>query len=192
MCADRPEPIARAAFLFVMYKAECYKPSNTGRLIADVAPENFAFTWQRNTLPSDIASLLHNNRYEPMVVFPHEYAQDERCISEVPSNTGKIPLFIMLDGTWREARKMFRKSAYLHKFPVISITPNATSGYLLRESSHDYQLCTAEVGIEMLKLASDSQAAAALGDYFAVFRRNYLKGKPHLQRKNALADHPFT
>ncbi|MDI8992988.1 DTW domain-containing protein, partial [Salmonella enterica subsp. enterica serovar Anatum] len=34
---------------------------------------------------------------------------------------GKPPLFIMLDGTWPEARKMFRKSPYLDHLPVISM-----------------------------------------------------------------------
>jgi hypothetical protein len=75
---------------------------------------------------------------------------------------------------------MFSKSAYLDHFPVLGINPTVGSGYVLREAAHLHQLCTAEVGIEVLKLAGDVQAAADLRQYFQVFRRQYMAGKPHL------------
>ena len=53
---------------------------------------------------------------------PASYADAERPVfSQLPAG-GKPPLFIMLDGTWAEARKMFRKSPYLNQFPVFSST----------------------------------------------------------------------
>jgi DTW domain-containing protein YfiP len=54
---------------------------------------------------------------------------------------------------------------------------------LLRDSAHSHQLCTAEIAIEVLKLAEDSEAAAALADYFSVFCRNYMAIKPHALEK---------
>ncbi len=39
------------------------------------------------------------------------------------------PLFILLDGTWSEARKMFRKSPYLEHLPVLSLAPEQLSRY---------------------------------------------------------------
>jgi hypothetical protein len=50
----------------------------------------------------------------------------------------------------------------------------------LREAAHLHQLCTAEVAIEVLKLATDHAAASALADYFQRFRKHYIAGKPHL------------
>lgn len=184
LCAHVPAATARSAFLFLMYTGECYKPSNTGRLIADVAAESFAFVWDRTNPDPALLALLQNPRYLPYVVFPHEYATPQRCVSVVspPSaNTeGPIPLFIMLDGTWREAKKMFSKSPYIAQFPVLGIQPSASSSYVLREAAHLHQLCTAEVGIEVLKLAGDVQAASDLQQYFREFRRRYMAGKPHL------------
>lgn len=55
-----------------------------------------------------------------MVVFPASYADEQREVIFTPP-AGKPPLFIMLDGTWPEARKMFRKSPYLDNLPVISV-----------------------------------------------------------------------
>jgi len=183
ICTAIPTPSARSAFLLLMYTGECYKPSNTGRLIADVAADSHAYVWDRTNPDPALLQLLQQPDYAPIVVFPHEYAAAERCISNVPTElqTGaKKPLFVMLDGTWREAKKMFSKSPYLDGFPVLGITPTAASNYQLREAAHLHQLCTAEVGIEVLRLAADHQAAADLTDYFQHFRRQYMVGKPHL------------
>ena len=179
ICSVRPAPVAESAFLFLMAKGESYKPSNTGRLIADVAKNNFAFSWSRTEPQPELLALLNDNRYMPVIIFPHENAAPERCIHSAPVATGKTPLFIMLDGTWREAGRMFRKSAYLQHLPVLGIQPQALSDYALREATRDFQLCTAEVGIEVLKLAGEPGAAAILQDYFSHFREKYLAGKPH-------------
>ncbi len=184
LCALKPAPSARSAFLLLMYTGECFKPSNTGRLIADVAADSHAFVWDRTVPDPALLALLTDSRYAPIVVFPQQYATPERCIDSMPeavSAQGKIPLFVMLDGTWREAKKMFSKSPYLDSFPVLGINPASASVYALREAAHLHQLCTAEVAIEILHLAGDDNAAMALSDYFRQFRRNYMAGKPHLQ-----------
>jgi len=179
VCAAKPAPSARSAFLFLMYTGEAYKPSNTGRLIADIAEQNYAFVWDRTQPDPELLALLQQPQFQPIVVFPQQYAAAERCIDQVSTN-GKIPLFIMLDGTWREAKKMFRASPYLDQFPVLGIQPEQASSYQLREAAHDHQLCTAEVAVEILKLAGDDQASADLAQYFQTFRKHYIAGKPHL------------
>ena len=183
ICASKPRVSSHSAFCFIMYTGECYKPSNTGRIIADVIADNHAFVWDRTRPDASLLELLANPDYAPIVVFPQQYAESGRCINSplelVAVQNGKIPLFIMLDGTWREAKKMF-KSPYLATLPVLGIQPEQSSRYQLREAAHLHQLCTAEVAIEVLKLANDNAAADALAEYFAVFRRAYIVGKPHL------------
>lgn len=193
ICADKPAATAQSAFLFLMYTGECFKPSNTGRLIADVASDHYAYVWDRTAPNPALLSLLQNPAYQPVVVFPHEYASAERCIDVPPAAadlaaSGKKPLFIMLDGTWREAKKMFSKSPYLDQFPVLGLSPAKASGYVLREAAHLHQLCTAEVGVEVLRLAGDQQASQDLAQYFALFRRRYMAGKPHLVFQEAAFD----
>ena len=187
ICSHVPAPEANSAFVFLMYKGECFKPTNTGRLIADVAKTNFAFTWHRTEPQPAFMALINNPEFQPYIIFPHEYAAPERRAFNV-NQSGKKPLFIMLDGTWREARKMFRKSEYLKDIPVLGIQPQANSAYTLREAAHAYQLCTAEVGVEVLKLAGEINAADTLAHYFNVFRHFYVKGKPHLTDHLSAAD----
>lgn len=166
-----------------MYKNEYYKPSNTGKVIADVIFDNYAFKWDRVTPDPALLELLDDPKYAPILVFPQQYAQPERRINSPKELTqvqqGKTPLFIMLDGTWREANKMFKSPAFV-KLPVLGIQPEKVSSYQLREATHEYQLCTAEVAIEVLKLAEDDLAATALTDYFLAFKTAYIAGKSHL------------
>ena len=159
-----------------MFDTEPMKPSNTGRLIADILPDTEAFQWSRTEPPQALLDLVADARYQPMVVFPASYASAGRRVLDAPL-PGKPPLFIMLDGTWPEARKMFRKSPWLDALPMISVDLSRVSAYRLREAHAEGQYCTAEVAIALLDLAGDVTAASALGDHFSLFRKRYLAGK---------------
>lgn len=180
-CATlQPQP-ARSRFCLVMFDTEPMKPSNTGRLIADILPDTAAFQWSRTEPPQAMLELVANPDYQPMVVFPASYADPGRVVLTAPPLTGKPPLFIMLDGTWTEARKMFRKSPWLDALPVISVDLSISSAYRLRIASVDGQYCTAEVAAALLEQAGDTAAATGLTNHFTLFRERYLAGKPHHQ-----------
>jgi DTW domain-containing protein YfiP len=89
----------------------------------------------------------------------------------------KRPLFVLLDGTWAEARKMFRKSPYLDHLPVLSLQPDQISNYQLRRSNRDDHFCTSEVAGLCLALAGESHAAQTLKAYLDVFSTHYLHAK---------------
>lgn len=90
------------------------------------------------------------------------------------------PLFVLLDATWSEARKMFRKSPYLDRLPVLSLQPEQLSRYRLRRSTRDDHFCTAEVAALCLALAGEHHAAQTLEAYLDVFTRRYLLAKQQL------------
>ncbi len=176
LCATITPAQAKSQFCLVMFDTEPMKPSNTGRLIADILPETTAFQWSRTEPPQALLDLVANPDFQPVVVFPASAADSEREVLSAP-RPGKPPLFIMLDGTWSEARKMFRKSPWLDALPIISVDLSRISAYRLREPHGDGQYCTAEVAIALLDLAGDTDAAIALGAHFTRFRERYLAGK---------------
>ena len=69
ICEFKPEAGTDVAVLFLMYKGEYYKPTNTGRLIADVVKDNHAFLWKRTEPEEALLALLRNEKYFPIVVF---------------------------------------------------------------------------------------------------------------------------
>ena len=120
-------------------------------------------------------------------MFPGEFVAPERVVTEVaapfggvPRAAGKRPLFILLDATWPEARKMFRKSPYLDRFPVLSLQPEQISRYQLRRSRRDDHFCTAEVAGLCLDLVYEPQAAQVLQTLLDVFTHHYLQAKHQL------------
>ena len=177
ICSEKPVIESSAAFLLVMYDDEVLKPSNTGRLIADLFEDTFAYIWSRTEPNPEMLALLDDPQWQPYVVFPAEYAEPDRVAEQVTVDPAKRPLFIMLDGSWAEAKKMFRKSPYLNRFPVLSINPEKPSRYKVREASKENQLGTAEVAARIIDLYGEQRNADVLDLWFDVFRENYMTGK---------------
>ena len=193
MCALRPvvHTPTRAGVCLLMADIEPLKPSNTGWLIADVVPDTFAFGWARTEVDPALLTLLADPQWQPFVVFPGEFVAPERVVVDLPQPCGgehaalRRPLFILLDATWPEARKMFRKSPYLDGFAVLSLQPEQISRYRLRRSKRDDHFCTSEVAALCLHLADEPRAAQVLEAYLDVFTHHYLQAKhqlpPYLQ-----------
>jgi len=177
LCALRPAVPTRAGVCLLMADIEPLKPSNTGWLIADVVADTFAFGWARTFVDPALLALLADPKWQPYVVFPGEFVAPERVVTDVVPVDGKRPLFVLLDATWPEARKMFRKSPYLDQLPVLSLQPEQLSRYRLRRSKHDDHLCTSEVASLCLELAGDQRAAQTLDAYLDVFTNHYLNAK---------------
>lgn len=187
MCEVRPSVTTRAGMCLLMADIEPLKPSNTGWLIADVVADTFAFGWARTETDPALLALLGDPQWQPYVVFPGEYAAPGRVVlTELPQpgiprgSTGKRPLFILLDGTWAEARKMFGRSPYLDPLPVLSLQPGQVSQYKLRRSRRDDHFCTSEVAALCLNLAGEHVAEQTLVAYLDVFTHHYLQAKNQL------------
>ncbi|AKN26370.1 hypothetical protein AB691_1465 [Stutzerimonas stutzeri] len=181
LCPWLPRVDSECGVCLLMHDIEPLKPSNTGWLIADVVLDTFAFTWQRTGVDPRLLDLLADPQWQPLVIFPGEYAAPQRVVERVERQPDKRPLFILLDATWTEARKMFRKSPYLDGLPVLSLQPEALSRYRLRRSTRSDHLCTAEVAALCLELAGDSAAANTLDAWLDVFTEHYLGAKHHRQ-----------
>jgi len=180
-CHLRPSVTTRAGVCLLMGDIEALKPSNTGWLIADLVPDTWAFAWSRTSIDPALLALLNDPCWQPYVVFPGEFVDPVRVVTTLPPasppHETRRPLFVLLDGTWSEARKMFNKSRYLDAFPVLSLHPEHASNYRLRRSARDDHFCTAEVAALCLGLAGEPHAADTLAAYLGVFTERYLLGK---------------
>ncbi|TWX73387.1 tRNA-uridine aminocarboxypropyltransferase [Colwellia sp. C1TZA3] len=201
ICDLSPKVSSQAGFLLLMYDTEVLKPSNTGKLIADLIPDSFAFLWSRTQVNPDIITLLNDPMWQPMIVFPKAYVGEDREIfdNKIPVTSGKRPLFIMLDGCWREAKKMFRRSPYLQQLPVVSFTPktpeNSTelsSRYQIRLAANNTELATAEVAAQVLSLVGEQTNADLLDLWFDVFSYQYQRGVCQVNKANPNAVSDYT
>lgn len=164
---------AQAQFCLLTHRKEFNKPTNTGRLITQLFAGSYAIEWQRQEAPAQLKLLLSNPTLYPVIVFPPGDDYQQRMVTEAAIPADKTPLFILLDGTWRQARRMFRHSQYLAGLPVISLNRSITSRYKLRKKIEPDQLCTAEVAVAMLDQIDDQASAQTLDAYFDVFNDHY-------------------
>ncbi len=188
ICALRPTTAASpAGICLLMADTEPLKPSNTGWLAADVVPDTFAFGWTRTEVDPALLALLLDPQWQPYLVFPGDFVACQRVVTTLqaaPAGLGQMPtkrpLFVLLDATWPEARKMFRKSPYLDRLPVLSLQPQQLSRYQLRRTRQDGHLCTVEIAALCLELAGAAHMAETLGAWFDVYVHRYLQAKHQL------------
>ncbi len=177
ICGFRTPVTTQAEFWVLMHREELNKPTNTARLIGDTLPSSRVFMWQRNAPSEALLALLQDERYQPFVIFPDDQPDYQHRVVAYDqareAQTARIPVFILLDGTWRQARRMFRKSPYLDHLPVLPVRSSRKTLYRLRKPASEAHLCTAEVGIALLEMAGETRAAQVLQHYFQVFNEGY-------------------
>lgn len=176
ICASASKIKTNAKIWILSTEKEFYRPSNTARLIELVNPDSTElFLWERTKIPEKLIMNLNNEIYEPFLLFPIEnYETNARKVEY--KNTGIIPAFIIIDGTWKEARKIFRRSAYLEKLPIISLEPNFNSKYDLRRGAQEGNLCTIEAAIEVLKINGEIENSEVVNEFYNLFLKSYKAG----------------
>ncbi|EKF9166127.1 DTW domain-containing protein [Vibrio cholerae] len=179
LCAHQPDIESQVAVLLIVSENEVFKPSNTGRLIADTVKETHVYQWSRTEPNPEMLALLSNPAYYPVLIFPAETEEDKtRVLSPIPTEfAGKKPLLVLIDGSWREAKRIFRKSPYLAPLPWVSVEPERLSQYIMRKSENEQHLATAEVASLVLEMFGDRHSAMTLSLWFEAFKETYLTCK---------------
>jgi len=140
---------------------EFEKRSNTGRLVVDVlgsAAEQLR--WDRMNPPAGLLEEIGAGGVA--LVYPG-------AVDENDGDLSGITHFILIDGTWHEARKIHQRSPYLQKVRRVNLTPSGKSRYNLRKNQKEACLCTAECVIEILRNTGDNAAAEKLEEGFLAF-----------------------
>lgn len=179
ICNEQPVTNSDIDFILLYHLDEIFKPTNTGRLIADVFPDNtYAFLYSRITPPQELLDLLADTNRECIIIFPSSPEQQREEITKVAPQNNKKLTFILLDGTWRQGRRMFNGSQWLKNFPVLKIDPEDKTLYATRKAACDSYLSTVESAALALANAGEIQSAKSLFDYFNLFNQRYLEIRP--------------
>lgn len=178
ICQWRPTLNSRSEFVLLMHRDEVLKPTNTGRLIADVLPAHtHAFCWSRTEPDVNLLALLRDPQRRCLIVFPEEAndaaATSRELVSVLPDDD-RINTFILLDGTWKQSGRMFHLSRWLDSYACVVLPDGDGRGYAVRKSHQDNYLSTAEAAALCLQLANENAIANTLLDYFQLFNLHYL------------------
>ena len=150
-------------FTLLTHFKEFGKRSNTGRLVLDVlgnAAEQVR--WDRLNPPAGLVKDIGAGGVA--LVYPGSAGENDDDL------TG-ISHFVIIDGTWHEARKIHQRSPYLLKLRRVCLKPAGTSLYNLRKNQKEACLCTAECVIEILRNKGRIEEAERLEKRFLAFIR---------------------
>ena len=150
-------------FTLLTHSKEFPKRSNTGRVVLDVlgaAAEQLR--WDRMNPPVGLLEEIEAGGVA--LVYPG-------AVDENDADLTGISHFILIDGTWHEARKIHQRSPYLQKVRRVCLTPSGKSRYSLRKNQKEACLCTAECVIEILRTVGDDLTADRLEERFLAFIR---------------------
>lgn len=182
ICPWRTEMRIGIDIILLMHRDEVFKPTNSGRLIADTFPANtYVFPWSRTQPPEALLSLLVEPERYPVVLFPpgQDYCGHVHIGPPKLTMRQKLTL-ILLDGTWKQARKMFKTSRWLHNLPLVVLDEEREGRYAVRQAAAAGQLATAEAVAAFLQGCQEPSAAQLLADYFDVFNQHCLSTRSNI------------
>ncbi|NLS13648.1 DTW domain-containing protein [Vibrio sp. SM6] len=172
VCTIAPTLNAPLPIALLTHPNEFQRKTNTGKLLRWCGLNATPYRWQRTQPCLELQALLESPHYQPWLLYPNDKAKvlgsTSMASSETSYSAGKTPLFIILDGTWQEAKKMVNKSQWLQHIPTIMLDSNAHhSHYTLRRNQQPGNLCTCEVAIALLHSLDYAPQAEQLNRFFA-------------------------
>lgn len=177
-CHLRESQASPIEFILVYHRDEIHKPTNSGRLIADLFPDDTqAYLWSRTDPQQALLDHIKSKEGNCTILFPNtETAQtqkrQQRSLAPPDNQGDEKHTFIILDGTWKQASKMFHQSEWLKDIPHFEINSEAQRSFLVRHSSHEMQFATAEVTAMLLDTLGHSEHSQRLLNYYQAFNEH--------------------
>ncbi len=151
------------------HSRELVKTTGTGPIVKKVLSDKcHIIEWQRKIPDKIFASL---DPLKTALVYPIKETAKWPISELTDAQLPNIEHFVILDGTWQEAQKMYHRSPYLHGLPHYAIRSQHRSEYQLRRNQKSVGLCTAEVVIEILRSKKCTELASLLHQRFTAFNQ---------------------
>lgn len=109
-------------------------------------------------IPADFSATQARTKQakNTIVLYPAEHAQSLQSWAETEDTPQHI---IVLDGTWRKARKLWLSNPWLHELACVAITPAHPSQYKIRKAPREDSLSTLEAVAHALAKLEDIDSA---------------------------------
>lgn len=138
--------------------------------------------WERINVFEKLIEYINNEDYEVYILFLME--NDDLLESKFEyKSLEKILVFIILDGIWKEVRRILRKSDYLKNLLRVLLNLIYKLEYILRRCVLEGELCIIEVVIEVFGLNYEFENVKLIKDVFDLFIKSFKVGVNGLKLK---------
>ncbi|MBK06685.1 MAG: hypothetical protein CL920_23595 [Deltaproteobacteria bacterium] len=159
LCEQLPTIHTTLHFVIVRHTREVLKTSNTGRIAALALDNCSLIDFGVKDKPYDPTPLLHDDTW---LLFP----DNEGLSAPLPETPPKR--VVLLDATWRQAKRMKRRIKEVHHMPRFGIpTPNIYPERL-RQAPNNWSLSTIEAIARTAEFFGEHEAAKQIDGVFAL------------------------
>ncbi|HEY4240207.1 MAG TPA: tRNA-uridine aminocarboxypropyltransferase [Kofleriaceae bacterium] len=158
VCAAVPNVPTRTRILIVRHAGERMRSSNSGRLAHLALPNSEIVEYGALGVPQE--ALSFGDLQGAMLLYP--LGEPALSAPQPPPRT-----LVILDATWSQARRMFRKLAVLRGLPTLRLPDEPMPAARLRESPGPGRVSTIEAIARALRLLEGDGAALPLESLFS-------------------------
>ncbi len=147
----------KAKIVFLQHPREARNPIGTVRMAHLQLEGSRIVEGTEFANHAEVQSLLEQDRGHAVVLFPAEGARDA---SELRTHAGPLAIFV-LDGTWSQARKLWKQNTFLHALPAYTLSPKEPGRYRIRREPAPHCLSTIEAVGQLLDAIEGTEGAHA-------------------------------
>ncbi|WP_322803317.1 tRNA-uridine aminocarboxypropyltransferase [Vibrio alfacsensis] len=178
ICSLLPKLSSEHELMLLIHPNEQARDTNTGKLLIQCQLNVTRVVWERKCPPAEWSTLFADPSLLPVLLFPSEESLTLEQVQKQSHQQNRKPMFIILDATWQEARKMINKSRWLEDIATMGLVSQANSQYQLRRNQQDGNLCTFEVAAQLLGQLGEHENQQQMLDFF----QHYI---PHFQAEKS-------
>lgn len=159
VCEALPKIESPFELVLLYHPNELNRATNTGKLLAKSLSRISEYEWSRTEPPIELLERIkqHGNA---KLLFP----SDKSIVLQ--GSDSEEALYIVLDATWQEAKKMLNRSPWLQELAQVHLQTTSNSSYSLRRNQESGNLCTFEVGSAIIAAHKDIRSAESLNRFF--------------------------
>jgi DTW domain-containing protein YfiP len=151
VCPLIPTVHTRTEIVIVRHERESWKSTGTARVAALAMPGMRILDYREDAQPA-LTQLEAEVGAGAHLLFP----------SQVEAEFAPVTRLIVLDGTWRQTRRMYTKLPPLHALPRVALPPKTTKVLRLREPTFEAARSTLEAIADAVSLLEGEATAAPL------------------------------
>lgn len=144
--------------IVLQHPSESKHPLNTVRIMKKSFKELTVMVGEDFSSDIKLNTILSDEKNECALLYPG----DDAVVLNTEASKKEITHLILLDGTWRKAKKIFMLSKNIQTLPSIKLAPETTSDYRIRKAPSDQSLSTLEaatVALRYLEPQLDTESA---------------------------------
>lgn len=192
LCAELVSVPTRTRVLILQHPRESVVPINTARLAELMLPNSERHVGVELDATPRVRELLTDPARPAVLLYPGPGAED--IVARPPA--GPVTL-VVIDGTWWQAQKLFKKNPALAQLPRYALEPPGPSRYRIRREPAAHCVSTIEaITLALAALEGNDDARALLKPFDAMVEHQLRfaterRAKRHLARPHAARPRRF-